>query len=55
MAEVARAEGDPHIFNLWHETVPLSPVDHHLLPLLDGTRDRDALVEELLSTRHARE
>ena len=39
-----------YIFNLWHETVPLSPVDRHLLPLLDGTRDRDALVEELVSS-----
>jgi hypothetical protein len=27
----------------------LSPVDRHLLPLLDGTRDRNALVEALLA------
>ena len=53
MAEVARAEGDPHIFNLWHEMETLSAADQHLLPLLDGTRDRDALVEELLSLAHA--
>ena len=47
--EVARANNDAYIFNHWHETVPLLPVDRHLLPMLDGTRDRDALVEELLS------
>jgi SAM-dependent methyltransferase len=34
-------------FNLWNETHMLSPVDRHLLPLLDGTRDRDALVDAL--------
>jgi hypothetical protein len=27
----------------------LSPVDRYLLPLLDGTRDRDALVDALLA------
>jgi methyltransferase-like protein len=27
----------------------LSPLDRHLLPLLDGTRDRDALVDALLA------
>ena len=53
MAEVARAEDDPYIFNLWHEMETLSPADRHLLPLLDGTRDRDALVEEMLSLAHA--
>jgi hypothetical protein len=26
----------------------LSPLDRHALPLLDGTRDRDALVDALL-------
>ena len=36
-------------FNLWHETVWLSVVDLHVLPLLGGTRDREALVDELLS------
>ncbi len=39
-------------FNLWHETQMLSPLDRHLLPLLDGTRDRDALVEGLLAALH---
>ena len=49
MAEVALAEGDPQIFNAWHEMESLSAADRHLLPLLDGTRDRNALVEELLT------
>jgi methyltransferase-like protein len=29
--------------------LPLSPVDGYLLSLLDGSRDRDALVEALLA------
>ncbi|HZA12537.1 hypothetical protein, partial [Mycobacterium sp.] len=49
MAELTRGESDASTFNLWHETLMLSPVDRHLLPLLDGTRDRDALVEALLA------
>jgi methyltransferase-like protein len=49
MAELTRGEMDASTFNLWHETLILSPVDRHLLPLLDGTRDRDALVEALLA------
>lgn len=49
MAELTQTESEPSTFNLWHETLPLSPVDRHLLPLLDGTRDRDALIEDLLS------
>ena len=36
-------------FNPWHETLLLYRLDRHLLPLLDGTRDRDALVEALLA------
>jgi methyltransferase-like protein len=49
MAELTRRKVDASTFNLWHETHLLSPVDRHLLPLLDGTRDRDALVEALLT------
>jgi hypothetical protein len=49
MAELTRGDGAASTFNAWHETVPVSPVDSHLLPLLDGTRDRDALVEALLA------
>lgn len=48
MAELTRGDADALTFNLWHEMVPLSPVDRYLLPLLDGARDRDALVEALL-------
>jgi hypothetical protein len=49
MAELTRGDANASTFNLWHETLPLSPVDRHLLPLLDGTRDRDALLEALLA------
>jgi methyltransferase-like protein len=48
MAEVVRGDDDAYIFNIWHESVLLPPVDRHLVPLLDGTRDREALVEKLL-------
>jgi hypothetical protein len=49
MAELTGRKVDASTFNLWHETHLLSPVDRHLLPLLDGTRDRNALVEALLA------
>jgi hypothetical protein len=49
MAELTRDESEASIFNLWHETLLLSAVDRHLLPLLDGSRDRDALLEALLA------
>jgi methyltransferase-like protein/predicted O-methyltransferase YrrM len=49
MAELTGGEAQASTFNLWHETHILSPVDRYLLPLLDGTRDRDALVEALLA------
>ncbi|MBV9512515.1 MAG: class I SAM-dependent methyltransferase, partial [Mycobacteriaceae bacterium] len=47
---VQLADGNPEAstFNIWHETVLLSPVDRNLLPLLDGTRDRDELIKALL-------
>ncbi|MFL6086043.1 MAG: methyltransferase regulatory domain-containing protein [Mycobacterium sp.] len=48
MVKLSGNESQAWTFNLWHETLMLSPLDHHLLPLLDGTRDRDALVEALL-------
>jgi methyltransferase-like protein/2-polyprenyl-3-methyl-5-hydroxy-6-metoxy-1,4-benzoquinol methylase len=49
MAELTSRKVDASTFNLWHETHLLSPVDRHLLPLLDGTRDRDALIAALLA------
>jgi methyltransferase-like protein len=45
MAELTRDDAEAFIFNHWHESLPLSPLDSHLLPLLDGSHDRDALVE----------
>ena len=49
LAELVRDDAEPFIYNAWHESVPLSATDRHLLPLLDGTRDRDALIEALLA------
>jgi methyltransferase-like protein len=48
MAELARGNANAWTVNIWHETLRLWPVDGHLLPLLDGGHDRDALVEALL-------
>ena len=48
MVELTGSEPYASTFNVWHETHQLSPVDRHLLPLLDGSRDRDALVDALL-------
>jgi methyltransferase-like protein/SAM-dependent methyltransferase len=48
MAELTREDADAFVFNQWHELLPLSAVDRHLLPLLDGRRDRQALVEALM-------
>jgi SAM-dependent methyltransferase len=53
IAEFMCGNREAFTFNLWHETVALSPLDGHLLPLLDGTRNRDALVEEMLAIVHA--
>jgi methyltransferase-like protein len=53
MVELTRGTDDATTFNLWHETLPLTPLDVHLLPLLDGTRDRDGLVQALLSSVRA--
>lgn len=49
MVELTGGDVEASTFNLWNETHMLSPVDRHLLPLLDGTRGRDALVEALLA------
>jgi methyltransferase-like protein len=49
LAELTRGDADAYTFNPWHEELTLSAVDRHLLPLLDGTRDRDALVNEILA------
>ncbi len=47
LAEATRDQDEATIFNHWHEALLLSAVDRYLLPLLDGTRDRKALLEAL--------
>jgi methyltransferase-like protein len=49
MAELTREDVDAFVFNHWHELLPLSPVDRYLVPLLDGRRDRHALLEALVN------
>jgi len=49
MVELTGSEGQASTFNLWNETQVLSPLQRHLLPLLDGTRDRNGLVEALMA------
>jgi methyltransferase-like protein/SAM-dependent methyltransferase len=53
MAEHTQGAEHASTFNRWHEGVALTSVDRFLMPLLDGTRDRKALVRALL--QHARE
>ena len=48
-----QAETGRPVTNLRHEIVNLTPFDRHLLPLLDGTRDRPALLEALLERYHS--
>jgi methyltransferase-like protein/2-polyprenyl-3-methyl-5-hydroxy-6-metoxy-1,4-benzoquinol methylase len=47
-AELIRDDGEAFVFNHWHESVPLSALDRHLLPLLDGNHDRDALLDAMV-------
>jgi methyltransferase-like protein/SAM-dependent methyltransferase len=47
LVELTSGDSQASTFNIWHETHMLSPLDRHLLPLLDGTRDRDALLDAL--------
>jgi methyltransferase-like protein/SAM-dependent methyltransferase len=49
LAELVRGDADPFIYNAWHESVPLSATDRHLLPLLDGGHDGDDLLAALLA------
>ena len=49
MARLSQHEADASTFNQWHETVPLSVVERWLLPELDGSRDRQALADLLLT------
>lgn len=52
MAELTRDDAEAFSFNSWHESVPLSALDRHLLPLLDGSKDRQALLEVALNLFH---
>ena len=54
MAELTREHADASIFNIWHEALSPSPLDRYLLPLLDGTRDRNALIDALTAIAHER-
>jgi hypothetical protein len=47
MADLTRDDADASIFNLWHEPLIPSPAERRLLSLLDGTRDREALLAAL--------
>ncbi|MBJ7382967.1 MAG: methyltransferase regulatory domain-containing protein [Mycolicibacterium sp.] len=51
-AELTRDDEEASIFNHWHEPVLPSQIDRRVLSLLDGTRDRSALIADLLSTHH---
>lgn len=44
----ALAEESSTVTNLWHELVQLSDVERHLLEALDGTRNRQAIVQVLV-------
>jgi len=43
----AAAGGAEHVVNLRHESISSDPLLQYVLPLLDGTRDRAMLVEEM--------
>ena len=49
LAGLVRDDAEPSVYNVWHESVALSATDRHLLPLLDGTPDRDVLIDTLLA------
>ena len=48
MAAASRGDADAGTFNGWHDAVLLNPVERWLLPELDGTRDRQALIDSLV-------
>src|SRR5262249_14308007 len=48
LARWQASQGIEHVTNLRHEVVTVTPFDRHLLPHLDGTRDRAALVDVLV-------
>jgi methyltransferase-like protein/SAM-dependent methyltransferase len=46
---ISQARDGSDVTNLWHERVPLNSFTRHLLRRLDGTKDREALLDELQS------
>ena len=48
LAQLTAHQPEAFVINPWHETMPLEPLDRYLLPLLDGSRGRDDLVEALV-------
>jgi methyltransferase-like protein/SAM-dependent methyltransferase len=46
-----QAKDDAIATNVWHETVGMTPIDRAVVQLLDGSRDRDALVRETKASR----
>lgn len=44
----ALGEEDTQVANAWHESVELSAAERVLYPLMDGSRDRDALIRLLV-------
>lgn len=53
LAAATRGAVDAYSFTAWHETLVLAPFDRYLLPLLDGTRDREELIETMLGYARA--
>ena len=52
-ARVRAAAGQATVANRRHEVVKLSDLSLNLLPLLDGTRDREALADALAARARA--
>ena len=48
-----QAKSSNHVANLRHENIALSPTDRHILKLLDGQRDRAALMDALVDMAQA--
>jgi SAM-dependent methyltransferase len=38
-----------HLVNAWHDSVEVTDIERLLFPLMDGTRDRDGLVAEVIN------
>lgn len=55
LAAATQDDAQCYSFTAWHETIVLSPFDRYLLPLLDGTRNRQELIEAMMgyARRHA--